>query len=108
MLSLCFLYKAQPAQYTAPGSETNDVRTVTFNVASVFGNRFDDTDSMTRCARFAAYMNQCKPDLIGTQEMNIYWYKALPNHPAGLRCLRRAAGRRRYGLEQRDEPGLLE
>lgn len=32
---------------------------------------------MTRCARFAAYMNQCKPDLIGTQEMNIYWYKAL-------------------------------
>ena len=22
-------------------------------------------------------MNQCKPDLIGTQEMNIYWYKAL-------------------------------
>lgn len=77
VLSLCFLYKAQPAQYTAPGSETDDVRTVTFNVASVFGNRFDDTDSMTRCARFAAYMNQCKPDLIGTQEMNIYWYKAL-------------------------------
>lgn len=77
VLSLCFLYKAQPAQYTTPGSETDDVRTVTFNVASVFGNRFDDTDSMTRCARFAAYMNQCKPDLIGTQEMNIYWYKAL-------------------------------
>lgn len=77
VLSLCFLYKAQPAQYTAPSSETDDVRTVTFNVASVFGNRFDDTDSMTRCARFAAYMNQCKPDLIGTQEMNIYWYKAL-------------------------------
>lgn len=77
VLSLCFLYKAQPAQYAAPGSETDDVRTVTFNVASVFGNRFDDTDSMTRCARFAAYMNQCKPDLIGTQEMNIYWYKAL-------------------------------
>lgn len=86
VLSLCVLYKAQPVQYTAPGSETDDVRTVTFNVASVFGNRFDDTDSMTRCARFAAYMNQCKPDLIGTQEMNIYWYKALqttlPNYDA--------------------------
>ena len=68
VLSLCFLYKAQPAQYTAPGSETDDVRTVTFNVASVFGNRFDDTDSMTRCARFAAYMNQCKPDLIAPRK----------------------------------------
>ncbi len=53
------------------------ISTVSFNVAAPWGTSFDDTDSMTRCSRFVKDMNKVHPDLIGTQEMNSYWLKAL-------------------------------
>lgn len=75
--SLCFSYHTQDVKYTAPKSKENDLSVVTFNVAAAFGSKLDDTDSMTRSSRFANYMNDIKPDLIGTQEMNSYWLNNL-------------------------------
>lgn len=73
----CFLYHAKAVTYSVPEAAAGDVSVVSFNVASAFGSKFDDTDSMTRADRFAGYMNGVKPDLIGTQEMNSYWLTAL-------------------------------
>ncbi len=75
--SLCFIYHSKDANYVAPKKANGDISVVTFNVASAFGSKFEDTDSMTRCNRFANYMNSVKPDLIGTQEMNSYWLNEL-------------------------------
>ncbi len=75
--SCCFLYHAKTVPYSVPEAVSGDVRVVSFNVASAFGSKIDDTDSMTRADRFARYMNGVKPDLIGTQEMNSYWLSAL-------------------------------
>lgn len=50
-----------------------DISVVSFNVASAFGTKFEDTDSMDRCKRFVDYMSTVHPSLIGTQEMNIFW-----------------------------------
>jgi endonuclease/exonuclease/phosphatase family metal-dependent hydrolase len=56
---------------------TYDVDVVSFNVASAFGTSLEDTDSMTRCERFANYIKYCSPDFVGTQEMNSYWFNEL-------------------------------
>ncbi len=75
--SLCFMNYSKDVNYAVPENTNGDVSVVTFNVAAAFGSKFDDTDSMTRSARFAKYMNSVKPDLIGTQEMNSYWLDIL-------------------------------
>ncbi len=75
--SLFCFYHSNKTVYIAPNVESFDISAVTFNVASVFGTSFEDTDSMARCIRFANYMNSVKPDLIGTQEMNSYWLDEL-------------------------------
>ncbi len=75
--SLFCFYHSNKVVYTAPKVENSDISAVTFNVASAFGTSFEDTDSMTRCIRFANYMNDIKPDLIGTQEINSYWLSEL-------------------------------
>ncbi len=72
-----FIVKPQPREITA--ATTADVSVVSFNVASAFGTKFEDTDSMTRCTRFANYMKKYSPDLIGTQEINSYWIDELSN-----------------------------
>ena len=77
--SLFCFYHSNKVVYTAPKVESSNISAVTFNVASAFGTSFEDTDSMTRCNRFANYMNDVKPDLIGTQEMNSYWLSDLEN-----------------------------
>jgi endonuclease/exonuclease/phosphatase family metal-dependent hydrolase len=61
----------------APTTSTANVGVVSFNVASAFGTSLEDTDSMTRCARFSSYMQSVAPDFIGTQEMNEYWLDEL-------------------------------
>lgn len=77
ILSACSLNRPEARDYTAPQAENGAVSVVSYNVASVFGTSFDDTDSMVRCGRFASYINQISPDLIGTQEMNSYWLNEL-------------------------------
>lgn len=83
VLCACFAFGALPFGATQSticfGGEKNegDISVVSFNVASAFGTVFEDTDSMERCARFSNYMNECSPDLIGTQEMNSYWLDEL-------------------------------
>ena len=77
--SLFCFYHSNKVVYTAPKVESSNISAVTFNVASAFGTSFEDTDSMTRCNRFANYMNDVKPDLIGTQEINSYWLSDLKN-----------------------------
>lgn len=53
------------------------ISVVSFNVAAAFGTSIEDTDSLTRCDRFAEYMTAIDPDIIGTQELNSYWLEAL-------------------------------
>lgn len=50
---------------------------VSFNVASAFGTKFEDTDSMDRCDRFIDEMKNLQPDLIGTQEINSFWLEKI-------------------------------
>lgn len=68
-----------------------DISVVSFNTASAFGSAFDDTDSMTRCGRFASYMSVYRADLIGTQELNPYWLEELKGSLSGYGC---------YGVER--------
>lgn len=64
--------------------DDSDVRVVSFNVASAFGTKLEDTDSMQRCKRFSDEMRMSMPDLIGTQEINSLWVaeleKTLPEY----------------------------
>lgn len=59
--------------------DEEDVRVVSFNVASAFGTKFEDTESMDRCKRFSNEMRMSMPDLIGTQEINSLWISELEN-----------------------------
>jgi len=77
--SLCCIHRSNEAVYTVPEAVKDDISAVSFNVAAAFGSPLDGTDSMARCSRFASYMNSIKPDLIGTQEMNIFWLEELKN-----------------------------
>lgn len=70
---------AKPQNDICIDKTNGDISVVSFNVASAFGTTFEDTDSMTRCSRFAEYMNNYSPDLIGTQEINSYWISQLEN-----------------------------
>lgn len=70
-------------EYMPVGNYNTDISVVSFNVAAAFGTTIEDTDSMTRCSRFASYMYAQKPDLIGTQETNSYWVDALKEELTG-------------------------
>lgn len=72
-----FCFSSDKPKYEFCGTNDNDLRVVTFNVASAFGTKIEDNDSMDRCNRFADYMNANKPSLIGTQEMNSIWLDEL-------------------------------
>ncbi|MBQ7204000.1 MAG: hypothetical protein IJS03_08330 [Eubacterium sp.] len=50
---------------------------VTFNTAAPWGTPFDDTAGSVRAVRFINYMNSVSPALIGTQELNSEWLKAI-------------------------------
>ena len=62
-----------------PATEECEISVISFNVASAFGTKLEDTDSMDRCKRFEEYIEAYSPDFIGTQEMNSYWFDELSN-----------------------------
>lgn len=64
--------KPEPTPFVS--NYDSDIKVVSFNVASAFGTSFEDTDSMDRCERFVKYMDDVRPNVIGTQEINSYWY----------------------------------
>ncbi len=93
MLALCavfsflnIMYEKNMSSRTAEPDSDGDISVVSFNTASAFGSVFDDTDSMTRCDRFADYMTRIHADLIGTQELNPYWLESLKESLVGYDC----------------------
>lgn len=54
-----------------------DLTVVSFNTAAPWGTSFDDTAGEDRVIRFADYMKQASPELIGTQELNSSWLESL-------------------------------
>lgn len=85
-LALLFVNDVKPINTTiCPAVEECDVSVVSFNVASAFGTKLEDTDSMDRCDRFATYMNAYSPDFIGTQEINSYWFESLDKSLEGYK-----------------------
>ncbi|MDD6729134.1 MAG: endonuclease/exonuclease/phosphatase family protein [Eubacteriales bacterium] len=69
--------KVESYAFDGVRSDENSVSAVTFNCAAPWGNALKGTSSSARVKRFAQYMSDVKPDLIGTQEMNSEWMEKL-------------------------------
>lgn len=65
--------KTESYSFNKANNDDNLLAAVTFNCAAPWGSLTDGTSSSARVKRFARYMNDIKPDIIGTQEMNSKW-----------------------------------
>lgn len=68
--------KVQPYSFEKNQQE-GAVSVVSFNCAAPWGSAVKGTSSSSRVKRFAQYMNDVRPDSIGTQEMNSSWLEKL-------------------------------
>ena len=81
---ICIIVPMDSKYIRSVDKPENNLRIVSFNLASPWGTGIDGTGSDERLIRFTHYMKAVNPDLIGTQELNGAWMiklqKMLPKY----------------------------